>query len=230
MIHNKDYSDLTNAIALSLKKSDTFLAEWAATLAKIPLVKIEDKVDIVSTFQSLSSIGSVEPGTIKSFIKGCHMTPFSSYGPPKSATFNAAVPILLYAHKQYNNVPYKAWTGQKYTRTLLPHALKDLPFDMDFESSVELFKDEFKLEEARILTVTDGKGVQHNFSDYKCNPIGCKAWDDLPKVARMMRLQVWKFHPSKRNEWMILNWSNWDHMPKPIDTVQVEDDWSWMEK
>jgi len=224
-----DYSNLTDKGG-----DETFLALWASILAKVPLVRNEKNlVKFTETLKNHSEpishpdMLAIEAKTVKSFLKGYAFTPWSEFGPPKSSIFNQAVPIFLYAHKVYNNVPYGDWDKSDPNIDLaLGYSFKgyrELVKDYDFSEVHQLYieaEEPLTLEEARIKSVTSGDGLVHPFTSYKCNRIGITEFDQLPAFFRMMHFQTWKFNVEKRNKYMILNWNKWNNIPEPIDAVR----------
>lgn len=121
---------------------------------------------------------------------------------------NAATPMFLYAQRLYNNKPYEFWD-------------KDI---VGFFTNKELKiinkitfpeYDEDEYENLRIVSVTDGTGIRHGYSAYKCNVvIEDPEGKPLPRFFRHMYLKTWIFADPKPS--MIIDLDNWDYTHNDI--------------
>lgn len=208
-------------ILFVLRKYDTTFLEFVIGL--FSQVKLQMKPDgDVDVFQTLSNLGPVvyrdmefSSEDIQEYLK---LFRKYSFGEITSMTqikskFNCAVPLMLYAHKLYNNVPYSRWFSGGKNSTVLGKALGTLCI-------LETRADISDIDNLRFRMVTgkqgDGEKI-YSFSGYKCNKTGNDEWDALPKIYRMMEGQLWIFNSQHRNENMILNWWDWDNIPEPFD-------------
>ncbi len=229
IVSGYDYTNLSEH-----KQDESSFELWAALLAKIPLVRNENnKVNFKETLVQFKepiyhpSLGHVDYKTIKSFLRGFATTNFSDIveSKMKLGIFNQAVPLILYAHKQYNNVPYEDWwDGDMFVQNALGKYLQWVPkmrLELEFDTTFEKCADKnFSFEEVRAVAATDKYDIRHPYTSYKCNKVGTATFDVLDSGARRMLLQLWIWNAAKRNKWMILNWSNWDDMPEAVDVIE----------
>lgn len=132
----------------------------------------------------------------------------------KNTRFCTMVPLIMYAHKLYNDVNYSEWDKEdidikyalgKYFEDIL--TVKELPtFDI-----IEARK------EALTFKTGTKAGVMDKLTSYKCN-ITHLGGVELPKNVIRMLLQLWVANASIRNiDSMILHPLDWDFIPDPID-------------
>jgi hypothetical protein len=134
----------------------------------------------------------------------------------------ALVPLILAAHKKYNNIQYSEWDTN--VSALVDERLYAAMVCKHTEYTVE------EILEARELglTVKSGKSantVKSPISTYGLNglpsiilrgSVQIEGIGALPPLVRMMICQTWCAHPSNRTKYMVLNPADWDSMPTPL--------------
>ena len=207
---------------------DYFLDHTLPILSSVPLEYENGLINTNKTIKSLEKIdvintpnGKMTGKNIMYLIKFLYYQSRSELLPVpqnKAPRLAALTPLMLYAHKLYNEIPYSKWSkspGHGVTSVLgvrlMPILeIKELPTDYNVNELREL-----------ALTYKSGKraGQLAPITAYKCNlrRIGNM---DLPNIAMIMILQLWIANASLRNtESMILDPVNWDNIPEPIDVT-----------
>lgn len=217
--------------------SDSFLDHCLPILASIKLETRAGKISSEDTFLSLKNEGSITtPNGLMAasnvmqlirmlyFTKRSHLVSGSQIRDSRLATFT---PLMLYAHKLYNDVPYSSWLHDKSIHYFLGTTLdlilevKKLP-DITLDQLIEHRK--------VALTFKTGvkQGKQEQAYNYKCAIDNINGFP-LPRPVIMMMLQLWLAHASVRNTYhsedgklqssMILDPLDWDHVPNAIDEI-----------
>jgi hypothetical protein len=210
--------------------SDSFLDHVLPILASVKLETKGGKVSASDTFMQLKHAGSVQTPNglmdatnVMALIRMLYFTKRSallSASQIRAPRFASFTPLMLYAHKLYNDVPYSSWIkDDKYLGFFLGNTLdlilevKDIP---------DLTIDEVIKYRQEALTYKTGKnaGTQAPAHTYKCVLTTVREMP-LPKPAIMMLLQIWLAHASVRNtESMILDPLDWDNIPDALDAVE----------
>jgi len=141
-------------------------------------------------------------------------------------------PLVLYAHKLYNNISYNQWD-----RTLNPylHAFLGTSLYNSYKSAMTNGKpsvDASNISKLRKLALTYKSGVKKGMQDkataHRCNllslPVhGRNGIEDkkYTKYAVMSFLQLWLCHVELRKDSMILDLYDWDNMPEAYDAVST---------
>ena len=138
------------------------------------------------------------------------------------AHYGALVPLILAAHKKFNQVPYKDWcksTVKYCVDKNLAQAMLLLPNDipqLSWERLLEI------RQQGLIVKSGSGLGSQKDpISTWALTGIQDTELGHLPKLAVTMLTQIWLAHPSLRNQYMVLDPINWDHMPAPLLGTEV---------
>jgi hypothetical protein len=58
-------------------------------------------------------------------------------------------------------------------------------------------------------------------STWSLNGISDTELGHLPKLTQSIMTQIWLAHPSHRSNLMILDPTNWDHMPEPLIATNI---------
>lgn len=131
----------------------------------------------------------------------------------------ALIPLILYAHKLHNNIPYSVW-GRKNIRYVVNDALAQA---MTCEVP--------QLETQRLLEIRDQglaiktgakAGESRNpLTTYKLYSVQDTEIGHLPELAQTLVSQIWCAHPQNRTKYMILDPQDWDRIPPPLIPVDV---------
>lgn len=137
---------------------------------------------------------------------------------PEYKNYSAIVPLLLMPFKKFNGVDYSRWDTKHLELVVDPN----LYIAMTFPTILDLPKE--KLLEIRDigLFVNTGKAAgtsrnpatYHNLYKVQNTEIG-----EFPWLCQVMATQIWAAHPANRTNLMILNWKDWDDMPKALIDV-----------
>lgn len=139
---------------------------------------------------------------------------------PQGAHYGALVPLVMAGLKKYQNIAYSQWhrDGVKYVVD------KNLAQAMLCEPLPQLTLE--RLLEIRTLGLTTKSGktegqVKNPLATWALAGISDTELGHLPKLAQTMLTQIWLAHPSVRNEYMILDPTDWDRMPPPLITNDI---------
>lgn len=133
-----------------------------------------------------------------------------------TSRWNAAVPLILAALKEYKNVQYSEWDWTDPSRiefldkdmyeysktfyTAYPFSVEEL---MEFQRTARTFKTGTKAGTQRSVAATTAITRTDN-----------QDFDALPRLAKLALCQTWIFYPTKYNKFMITN-------PLDLDSPQV---------
>ena len=123
--------------------------------------------------------------------------------------FCGLVPLILYAHRLYNNTPYSQWSRETLhyvVNSQLADAMLCEPPQLSIERALEL----------RDLGLV-AKGTRRPATTtYMLYNLKGTELDGLNALAKCMVLQTWCAHPQNRTKYMVLDPKNWDEMPAPL--------------
>lgn len=138
----------------------------------------------------------------------------------QGAHYGALVPLVMAGLKKYQQIPYSRWdpSGIKYVvdKNLAQAMLCEQVPDLSLERLLEI----------RTLGLTTKSGktegqVKNPLSTWALTGIQDTELGHLPKLAQTMLTQIWLAHPTIRNEYMVLDPTDWDHMPPPLITKDI---------
>jgi hypothetical protein len=135
------------------------------------------------------------------------------------SVINPLVPIILAGFKKYQGINYSEWNPVGLELLLDSELAKVVGVTVPELSHSELIA-------LRNTAITDKQGARAGIPNNpatctKLNHLGDTALGHLPKLAKYMVLQTWAAHPSNRNEYMILDPNNWDHVPEPLVSKDI---------
>jgi hypothetical protein len=147
----------------------------------------------------------------------------SSYIPSQykgeGVQFCAMVPLILYAFKLHNKIPYSKWDKQNL-RYVVNHSLcKAMLFDYGEPTREQLIQGR-----ERGLTFASGEkaGQMRNATNtYKLWSTRATVFEGMPELVQSMLAQIWCAHPTNRTHYMVLDPKNWDLMPTPLITENI---------
>lgn len=127
------------------------------------------------------------------------------------------VPIVMAAHKLYNDVPYSRWSrsslGAVVNKSLLD-AMLWTPDLENFYSDEELL--EIRDKGLEIMSGNRSGQLNKAESTFKLSGIEDPYFRSIPHLAQVMLTQIWCAHPDNRTNLMILDPVNWDNAPQPL--------------
>lgn len=131
----------------------------------------------------------------------------------------ALVPLIMYAHKLHNNIPYAAW-GRKNVRYVVNEALAQA---MLCEVPLIEVPRLLEIRDQGLVVKTGAKaGESRNpLTTYKLYSIQDTELGPLPELAQTMLTQIWCAHPDNRTKYMILDPQDWDRIPPPLIGVDI---------
>lgn len=144
--------------------------------------------------------------------KGVTLYKVPDYGP--------LVPLILSGFRINQNIPYSAWD-----KTQLHTVVNEQLCSAMLASVPELSAQEWLDIRRDCLVVQSGakKGASrdpktttmlYGLSTYKKHDLA-----NIPKLALVMKSQIWCAHPANRGPYMVLDPNNWDIMPEPLIEV-----------
>jgi hypothetical protein len=146
------------------------------------------------------------------YLTGQHKGPAKPYG--------ALVPLILYALRLVQGVPYTAW-GHDTIRYVVNHTLAEA---MLFETDEWPSAEEIMEGRTRGLTyqTSDKVGTLRNpESTHKLWSTKGTCFEGMPRDLQVMLAQIWVAHPSNRSKYMVLDPKNWDKVPAPLISTEL---------
>jgi hypothetical protein len=135
--------------------------------------------------------------------------------------YSALVPLLMMPFKKFDGIGYEEWDKPNLNHVLDPNLFDAITCN----AKITLTADELLENRKHGLLIKSGvkEGQARSpTSTFKLYGHLSEEIRALPWLAQVMVSQIWMAHPSNRTELMILDWNNWDSMPKAlIDTDLV---------
>lgn len=209
---------------LGLKeKASWLLPQVTAYIAKLPLFRVDGKIDGARFLQDNFSKDDWHKGLYR------YCTPFQrglivpSQNSIMYRNYSALVPLLMMPFKKFDGIEYSSWINT--SNVLDPQlylAMELEPYDLQVDGNPE-----------GILNARN-KGLQYQSGDKKGtsrNPVSSfklyglradspdheeEALAGMPWLAQVMNAQIWMAHPTIRTNLMVLNGEHWDDMPSPL--------------
>jgi len=135
------------------------------------------------------------------------------------------VPLILAAFKKYKNIAYSQWdTGALHliVEEKLYEAMHQI-LDPSVSSEDILKARDKGLEIKSGVHAGEMRSVKTTYMLYG---VGQTCLGGLNNLGQAMYCQIWCAHPDSRNEYMILNPSDWDDMPEPLISTEIFTDTS----
>ena len=133
--------------------------------------------------------------------------------------FSAPVPLVLSAFKQYRNIGYEEWDWQDID------SLDDLDWfmDRDIKQIVEYRHAQLDWSIEELLEFREQCNPQQKPLQQvtTANKILDSGFSKLPRMVKLLLLQLWVFHPSVRHPLAITNLENFDEPSKPLVSGEV---------
>jgi hypothetical protein len=148
---------------------------------------------------------------------------------PTNIRYCGLVPLVLSAFKEYRSVGYSQWDWTDHRMyTFVDAELLDAVTYESVEADLDL--EGLQLEACTVKKTGEVKSAKSISRVYKTSSA---ILNSLPRLSKLMLLQVWVATPELRNKYMILDPLNLDSMPEPINAVEiipepkkpVEDSW-----
>lgn len=213
--------------------SSTFLPHILPILASVKLETKNGKISSKDTFSGLLDYeyietpnGEISGINVQYLIRFLYLVNRGDliYGSQiNNSTLAAFTPLMLFAHKLYNNVPYSKWDKEdKAIKGFLGPILEVI---LEVKNAPELTIDKINTYRNMALTFKSGAkaGTIDKLTNYKCS---ISTLEDIPypRTAIMMYLQTWLANAAIRDtNSMILDPINWDVVPEALDIVVKEE-------
>lgn len=124
------------------------------------------------------------------------------------------VPLILYAHKLYNNIEYSQWE-----RETLHYVVNESLCEAMLTETPQLSTE--RLLELRSIGLMQAGKPRSPVTTYSLYHLGNTEIGDCPGLVKIMLCQTWAANPSNRTKYMILDPMNWDKMPTPLIDVNI---------
>ena len=131
-----------------------------------------------------------------------------------SKKYCTIVPLILYAHKLYNNVDYSRWE-----RETLHYVVNESLCEAMLTETPELTTE--RLLELRDIGLVQKGEKRSPMSTYSLYRLGETELKHCNTLVKLMLCQTWAAHPSNRTKYMILDPMNWDKMPVPLVDTNI---------
>lgn len=206
-----------------IRANPSFLPHSIALLANIKPQRNNLVYSASKTVEAIPSLVTIEGQSVTkeeilALLGLLYYYSFSSYCKFSQSKYeyNSAIPFMLYAQKIYNNIAYDRWDRtDPLLKAFMNKDLKEVIGLRFPELSEEAW------EQARVLSVTDGKGERQDFSSYKCNATLVPEITSLPnRLMKHMYLKTWIFaNPTAK---MIVDVNKWDYIPEEAFVVTTK--------
>lgn len=125
----------------------------------------------------------------------------------------ALVPLILAAFKKYKGIKYSQWRAQGL-ELIVEEKLYEAMHGILEASSEDIL-------EARDIGLKIKSGdkigqLRPTLTTYMLYGVGQTVLAELNSLGQIMYTQIWCAHPANRNEYMVLDPSDWDNMPAPL--------------
>lgn len=137
--------------------------------------------------------------------------------------YAANVPLILSAFKQFRNIPYEQWEWSQLLDPKLPQAA--LFLDRDMQEVVRYrFGEQYQFTQPELLQFREETNLKKRALTAITTVVGISDPDfkSLPRILKLMLLQVWIYHPSIRHPLAITNLENFDEEQTPLVSSEVE--------
>jgi hypothetical protein len=135
-------------------------------------------------------------------------------GTGEAKKYCTLVPLILYAHKLYNNVDYSRWE-----RESLHYVVNEALCEAMLTETPELTTE--RLLELRNIGLMQAGKPRSPTSTYSLYRLGDTELAECSTLVKIMLCQTWAAHPSNRTKYMILDPMNWDKMPTPLVDTNI---------
>lgn len=135
-------------------------------------------------------------------------------GSSEAKKYCTLVPLILYAHKLYNNVDYARWE-----RETLHYVVNESLREAMLTEVPELTRE--RMLELRDIGLTQKGEKRSPMSTYSLYRLGETEIGHCNSLAKIMICQTWAAHPTNRTKYMVLDPMNWDKMPPPLVDVNI---------
>lgn len=203
--------------------------EWAVhVFGKVPVIlRSNGIVDLKATFSGDWEFNHSMHGTvdvfnaysIRNMLKFFAQNDWSTFcaKPQNKSNLNSGVPLLLYAQRLYNNIPYMAWKEELFSLKNLAILGKHLAgIGLD---ELPQFPEGRLLDLREQLYTSKNTGLKRNCTEWRIGKTDDPKFEILPGAYKRMITQSWIFNAACRTPNMILDWENWDNVPEAFDKV-----------
>ena len=133
-------------------------------------------------------------------------------GQNKHSEYSQLVPLILLAHKRYNNRNYESWRNYPGLEWLVEPEL----YQSMITKPPELEREELLNLVNAGLTTLAGKPKPPQSTHKLTGVVKGHPLYGLPRLMVVQLCQIWLAHPTIRHSDMILDSNNWDTMPTPL--------------
>lgn len=135
-------------------------------------------------------------------------------GTGEAKKYCTLVPLILYAHKLYNNVDYSRWE-----RETLHYVVNESLCEAMLTETPQLTPE--RLLELRNIGLVQAGKPRSPSSTYSLYRLGDTELAACSTLVKIMLCQTWAAHPSNRTKYMVLDPLNWDTLPTPLIDVSI---------
>lgn len=141
----------------------------------------------------------------------------------KNPDYAQLTPLVLMGFKRYQNIPYEQWRGLEHLEHILEPKLMealvidDLSFcDLGSERLLEI-------RNQGLMNKSGKNAGQLKQADSTWSLTGIQNTEigHLPKLTQTILCQIWMAHPTKRTQYMLLDFKNWDNQPPPLVSGEI---------
>ena len=134
-------------------------------------------------------------------------------------SYSALVPLIMSAHKVMNDIPYSRWSKEGLRVIVNPKLADAMLVEVPSFSKEELIS--IRNEGLVVLSGSKQGELRNTRTTHRLYGLSDPYFKPLPTLAQVMLTQIWLAHPDNRTNLMILDPSDWDAMPEPLETSEV---------
>lgn len=137
----------------------------------------------------------------------------------QNRSYSALVPLIMSAHKVMNDIPYSRWSKDGLRVIVNPKLADAMLVEVPSFSKEELIS--FRNEGLVVLSGSNQGDSRNPKTTPQLYGLSDPYFKPLPTLTQVMLTQIWLAHPDNRTNLMILDPSDWDAMPEPLETSEV---------
>lgn len=135
-------------------------------------------------------------------------------GTGEAKKYCTLVPLIMYAHKLYNNVDYSLWE-----RETLHYVVNEALCEAMLTETPQLSTE--RLLALRAIGLMQAGKARSASSTYSLYRLGDTELAECNTLVKIMLCQTWAAHPTNRTKYMVLDPMNWDKMPTPLVDTNI---------
>jgi hypothetical protein len=188
------------------------LPQLVAAFGSWRLILVDNKIDVKQTLKHNCehSLAAQAMWRLSRIARTCLLTKQIAM-----AEYAVLTPLVLAGFKRMQGVSYESWRNcENLDYVLEPRLYEAVCVDVPTLGSERLLE----IRQQGLMT-RSGKSagqLKNAETTWSLNGISDTELGHLPKLTQSIMTQIWLAHPVHRHNLMILDPTNWDHMPDPL--------------